>query len=87
LVKNIAAVNSSIKEKMLASGAVKAGEVELGWQKSPDMAYYHYTMPETNKAELETYLKKIGNLIIKFEKHPRKIPIGTRRFIIEVKQN
>ena len=87
LVKDIAALNANIKEKMLASGAVKAGEVELGWQKSPEMAYYHYTMPESNKAELETYLKKIGNLIIKFEKHPRKIPIGTRRFIIEVKQN
>lgn len=87
LVKDISAVNNALKEKMLSSGAVKAGEVELGWQKSPDMAYYHYTMPETNKAELETYLKKIGNLIIKFEKHPRKIPIGTRRFIIEVKQN
>lgn len=87
LVKDIAAVNSGIKEKMLASGAVKAGEVELGWLKSPDMAYYHYTMPEVNKADLEIYLKKIGNLIIKFEKHPRKIPIGTRRFIIEVKQN
>lgn len=87
LVKDIAAVNSGIKDKMLASGAVKAGEVELGWLKSPDMAYYHYTMPEANKAEMEVYLKKIGNLIIKFEKHPRKIPIGTRRFIIEVKQN
>jgi hypothetical protein len=87
LVKDIAAVNSGIKKKMLAIGAVKAGEVELGWLKSPDMAYYHYTMPEANKAELEIYLRKIGNLIIKFEKHPRKIPIGTRRFIIEVKQN
>lgn len=87
LVKDIAAVNSGIKDKMLASGAVKAGEVELGWLKSPDMAYYHYTMPEANKAAMEAYLKKIGNLIIKFEKHPRKIPMGTRRFIIEVKQN
>ncbi|MGZ3726737.1 MAG: hypothetical protein ACXWQQ_13100 [Pseudobdellovibrio sp.] len=86
-VTNLAEINEKIKEKMNSMGAVKAGEVELGWMKSSQMAYYHYTLPEKNMAEVEQYLKQLGSLQLKFEKHPRKVPAGTRRFIIEVKQN
>ena len=85
-VSDLAAKNQQLKQKMLALGAQKAGEVELGWQKAPDMAYYHYTLPEAAMKEMESYLKQSGNLILKFEKHPRKLPPATRRFIIEVKQ-
>lgn len=87
LVTNVAGANEEIKKKMSDLGAIKAGEVELGWMKNPDMAYYHYTLPEKSMNEMNNYLKKMGKLIVKFEKHPRLIPAGSKRFIIEVKQN
>ena len=86
-VKDIEAVNSKIVQKMAALGAVKAGEVELGWLKSQKLAYYHYTIPEKNIEEVNQYLKEVGHLKLNFEKHPRKVAAGTKRFIIEVKQN
>lgn len=87
MVKDLARANDAIKNKIAEFGAVKAGEVELGWMKSSNMAYYHYTIPEVNIKEVEAYFKKTGKLFIKFEKHPRLVPAGSRRFIIEVKQN
>ena len=86
-VSQLSDSNQKIKEKINALGAIKAGEVELGWLKTPKWAYYHYTIPEKNMAEVEVFLRQIGVLQIKFETHPRKLPIGTRRFIIEVKEN
>ncbi len=86
-VTKLAETNELIKKKMLDLGAIKAGEVELGWMKSIDMAYYHLLVPEENKPQLEAFLKKTGRLVLKFEKHPRLIPAGQKRFIIEVKQN
>lgn len=87
LVTNVAGANEEIKKKMSDMGAIKAGEVELGWMKNPDMAYYHYTLPEKSMSKMNDYLKKMGKLIVKFEKHPRLVPAGSKRFIIEVKQN
>ncbi len=87
LVSNVAGANEEILKKMADFGAVKAGEVELGWMKNPEMAYYHYTVPEKNLEEMNAYLSKMGKLIVKFEKHPRLVPGGSKRFIIEVKHN
>lgn len=84
VVKNLSGVNSQITQKIEELGAKKAGEVALGWMKSPHMAYYHYTIPEDNMAEAEAFMKKLGNLSVKFEKHPRVVPAGNKRFIIEV---
>jgi hypothetical protein len=85
-VTDLVKKNQKIKQKMLALGAEKAGEVELGWHKAPNMTYYHYLIPESSMKEMKSYLMQSGNLILKFEKHPRKLPQSTRRFIIEVKQ-
>lgn len=86
-VAKLSDINAKLKDKMNALGANKAGEVELGWLKSPKMAYYHYTIPEKNMSEAEVFFKQVGTLQLKFETHPRKLPEGTRRFIIEVKEN
>lgn len=85
IVNNLEIDNQKIRSKLLELGAKKAGEVELGWYKSKKMAYYHFTILEKNTAEFENYLKQLGKLGIKYETHPRLIPLGTKRFIIEVK--
>lgn len=85
-VSDLATANEKIKNKMQALGATKAGEVELGWLKSPNLAYYHYIISEKNIHDAEVFLKNSGSLHVKFEPHPRKVPSGSKRFIIEVKQ-
>lgn len=85
VVNNLQIDNQQIRTKLIELGAKKAGEVDLGWFKSKNMAYYHFIIPEANMAISDEYLKKIGRLDIKFETHPRLIPAGTKRFIIEVK--
>lgn len=84
-VKNLDSINSKIIFKVKELGAQKAGEVELGWQKTKSLTYYHFTMPEKNVESLKKYFSQIGKLEIKFEKHPRLIKAGNRRLIIEVK--
>jgi hypothetical protein len=86
-VADLKSSNEKMRSKMLALGATKAGEVELGWLKTPKLAYYHYIIEEKNMSEAEAFMKQLGSLHVKFEPHPRKIPAGSRRFIIEVKQN
>lgn len=83
-VQDVNAVNGRLAEKMAELGAVKAGEVALGWMKTDKVAYYHYIIPEKNIAAANAYLRGLGRLNVKFEKHPRALPPGSRRFIIEV---
>ena len=54
--------------------------------KTPNMAYYHYTIDENNISQASAYFRQFGRLAIKFEKHPRAVPPGQRRFIVEVEQ-
>lgn len=86
VVKDLKQVNKNLLTKIISLGAKKAGEVELGWLKSNDLAYYHFTIPEENIEEAKKYFKEVGTLNIKFEPHPRLIPAGNKRFIIEVKE-
>lgn len=86
-VTDLTGANEKIKTRMNELGATKAGEVALGWLKSPNLAYYHFIIDEKNMAEAEAFMRKSGILQMKFEPHPRKVPVGSRRFIIEVKQN
>lgn len=86
-VKDLDASNKKILQKITALGAKKAGEVELGWMKTNKMAYYHYTIPEKNIEQANQYFSELGTLDVKKENHPRLIPAGSRRFIIEIKGN
>lgn len=83
-VKNLRASSSALTQRLSELGASKAGEVELGWMKNDRLAYYHYIITEHNINEVEKLMRSMGNLSIKFEKHPRLVPGGSRRFIIEV---
>lgn len=84
-VKNLSDDNKKVLARLSELGAKKAGEVSLGWLKSEGMAYYHFTIPEQNIEDVNKFFKEIGQLQIKFEAHPRLIPAGSKRFIIEVK--
>ena len=87
VVKDLKGSNEKLIAKMVAMGAKKAGEVELGWLKSNNLAYYHFIISDQNIPETKAYLTELGVLKIRFESHPRLIPGGNKRFIIEVKGN
>ena len=86
-VKDLNETNKKMLAKIVSLGAKKAGEVELGWLKSDHLAYYHFTIPTENIEEANKFYKQLGHLEIKYETHPRLIPAGNKRFIIEVKAN
>lgn len=86
IVTDLNEVNSKIKSKVVEVGGKKAGEVELGWIKSQGLAYYHFTLPENNVDTVKSFLSQFGTLQIQFENHPRLLPPGIKRMIIEVKE-
>lgn len=86
IVEDVDAANVQLMKQLEKLGATKAGEVALGWKKTEKIAYYHYVITEKNIAEANKNFRQLGKLVLKFEKHPRSIPAGSRRFIIEVEQ-
>lgn len=87
IVKNLNSANVKLIAKLANLGAKKAGEVELGWLKSNNLAYYHFILKDENIEGTKAYLRELGTLKIRFESHPRLISAGNKRFIIEVKGN
>ncbi|OFZ29477.1 MAG: hypothetical protein A2622_07045 [Bdellovibrionales bacterium RIFCSPHIGHO2_01_FULL_40_29] len=85
-VSDIDTVTGRITEKIVSLGGKKAGEVELGWRKSTKVSYYHVTIPTENVDEVKNFLSKFGPLSIQFENHPRIMPNGFKRMILEVKE-
>jgi hypothetical protein len=83
-VTNLEAVGPKIKEKIMELGGRKAGEVELGWQKTPGSAYFHFTIPEAKYVELQAFLSDYGKAKISKDQHPRVMPDGIVRLIITV---
>ncbi len=83
-VTNLEAVGPKIKDKIVELGGRKAGEVDLGWQKTPGSAYFHFTIPEVKYQELQGFLSGYGHANIDKEKHPRIMPDGIIRLIITV---
>lgn len=83
-VTNVSAVGPKIAEKIAELGGRKAGSVSLGWQKTPDSAYFHFTIPEAKYEELQAFLSGYGTVKISKEKHPRVMPDGIIRLIITV---
>ncbi len=87
VVTDVQQVISVVREKIINSGGKKAGEVELGWMKNETTSYFHFSFPEENKADLENYLKQFGKVQLAYEPHPRLMPKGIKRYIIEIQQN
>lgn len=77
-------VAAIIRDRIIAVGGKKAGEVELGWIKNQTTSYFHFVFPAEKREELVAFIQQYGNLQYKFEPHPRVLPIGQARFIIEV---
>lgn len=80
-------VSKLIKDKIVEVGGTKAGEVELGWIKNKTTSYYHFVFPADKLETLLSFFKKYGEISYKFEPHPRKLPEGQKRFILEVHQS
>lgn len=87
-ITNVAMIAPKIKEKIDEMGGRKAGEVEIGWLKSPNVYYFHLTIPEAKLAELQAMLKEYSPNQLKKEVHPRVMPDGIIRllFTLEEKQ-
>ncbi|MEN0058379.1 MAG: zf-HC2 domain-containing protein [Bdellovibrio sp.] len=83
-VTNVAMIGPKITEKISEIGGRKAGSVELGWKKTPNSMYYHFTIPEAKYQDLVSFLGTYGKLRISKEKHPRVMPDGIIRLIITV---
>lgn len=79
-------VASIIRDRIITIGGKKAGEVELGWIKNKNISYFHFILPSEKREELVAFVQQYGNLQYKFEPHPRVLPIGQSRFIIEVRK-
>ncbi len=86
LVTNAVAVSPKIKDRILELGGQKAGEVEIGWQKSPNLYYFHFTVPEAKLAELEALLKEFSTGKMIKEAHPRVMPDGIVRLLFTVEE-
>lgn len=85
-VVGIAMNGPKLTDKIRELGGRKAGSVELGWNKSPKIMYYHFTMPSAKMEELQQYFGEFGKFKFSKEKHPRVMPNGISRFIIEVEE-
>lgn len=75
----------AIRDKIVALGGKVAGNVELGWLRRPDEAYFHFTLPESNMNELEIFLATFGPVQFSKDRHPRVMPEGQIRIIMSVK--
>jgi hypothetical protein len=76
-----------LKDKIIQLGGRKAGEVELGWKRNQGDYYFHFTIPESKLAELETYIKSVGDIQLSRDPHPRIMPNGIVRFIFTTEES
>lgn len=86
MVTNAEMVSPKIKEKIKELGGQKAGEVEIGWLKTPNVYYFHFTVPEAKLPELETLLKDFSTGKLVKEAHPRVMPDGIIRLLFTVEE-
>lgn len=86
LVTNAEAISPKIKDRIVELGGQKAGEVEIGWQKTPNIFYFHFTVPEAKLPELEAVLKNYSTGKMVKEAHPRVMPDGIVRLLFTVEE-
>lgn len=85
-VTNSPVIGPKVRDQILALGGRKAGEVELGWERSAGVYYFHFTIPEARYDELQRLFQESGELRISNEKHPRVMPDGIIRLIVTVEE-
>lgn len=86
LITNIEMSAPKITQKIAEFGGRKAGEVEIGWKKTSQVYYYHFTIPEAKLGDLENFLKLYSDGKLKKETHPRIMPDGIVRIIFTVEE-
>lgn len=86
MVTNAEMVSPKVKEKIKELGGQKAGEVEIGWLKTPNVYYFHFTVPEAKLGELEAFLKDFSTGKLVKEAHPRVMPDGIIRLLFTVEE-
>lgn len=85
-VTNSPVIGPKVRDQILAMGGRKAGEVELGWERSAGVYYFHFTIPEARLEELRAFFGESGQLQLSSEKHPRVMPDGIIRLIVTVEE-
>jgi hypothetical protein len=74
----------SIVQRIESLGGQKAGSVLIGWAKPNGNRYFHFTMTESNFDILRAFLNTITPVEIEKSPHPRVMPTGQVRMILEV---
>lgn len=77
----------AIRDKIEALGGAPAGNVELGWLRTPKESYFHFSLPESNYKELQLFLSTFSPVRFTTERHPRVMPKGQIRIILTVKDD
>jgi hypothetical protein len=85
VVEDFAMTWPVIRDKIVELGGKAAGSVELGWLRRKDQSYFHFSLPESNYADLQKFLKTFGPVQFHTEAHPRVMPRGQIRIILTVK--
>lgn len=73
-----------LRDKIVALGGKKAGEVEIGWRQ-PGQNYFHFSMPEANYDQLLSILAGMGSSRVYKSPHERVMPEGIMRIILTIK--
>lgn len=73
-----------LRDKIVALGGKKAGEVEIGWRQ-PGQNYFHFSMPEANYEQLLSILATMGTARVYKSPHERVMPEGIMRIILTIK--
>lgn len=81
---DIEALAPELRDRIVALGGKKAGEVEIGWRQ-PGQNYFHFSIPEKNYDQLLSALAAIGPSRIYKSPHPRIMPEGQMRIILTIK--
>tara|TARA_B100001248_G_scaffold262716_1_gene261415 strand:+ start:10340 stop:11284 length:945 start_codon:yes stop_codon:yes gene_type:complete len=83
---NYNVVADAIEEKLRELGAEKGGSVPIGWEKPNGNRYFHFKISDANFEVFKTYLNTIKQIKIESYAHPRAMPEGTKRMILEVQK-
>ncbi len=78
------AVADAVTQRIESLGGAKAGSVEIGWEKPNGSRYFHFTITESNFEILKAYLNTIAPIEVAKSPHPRVMPTGQVRMILEV---
>lgn len=81
---NLDATTPLMRTEIEKLGGEKAGDVELGWKKTENLRYFHFTLPESNYETLLKTLRYFGPVRISKEAHWRVMPEGKIRIILTV---